>query len=86
MSHTETKEVTYLGGHRVRVGGRVYQMERTARIEVSHGTHGPVPRFEGDCWTIHHVCSACGGSIDRSDAYCRHCGSRIIGIGEPWDE
>ena len=32
MSHTETKEVTYLDGHRIKVGRRIYKMERTCRI------------------------------------------------------
>ena len=52
--------------------------ERTCRVEVSHGSHGPEPRFDGDCWTIRHICSACGWPIDRGDAYCRHCGSRAV--------
>ena len=56
---------------------RVYVPERTAFIEVSHGTHGPRPRFPGDVWTMHHVCSACGGAVDGGDRYCRHCGARL---------
>lgn len=51
--------------------------ERTAFIEVSHGSHGPEPRFPGDVWTMHHVCSACGGPVDRGDRYCRNCGARL---------
>ena len=51
--------------------------ERTAFIEVSHGSHGPLPRFPGDAWTVHHVCSACGGAVDRGDGYCKHCGARL---------
>ena len=53
--------------------------ERTCRAEVSHGSHGPEPRFPGDVWTMHHVCSACGGPVDRGDGYCRHCGARVVG-------
>ena len=51
--------------------------ERTCRAEVSHGSHGPEPRFPGDVWTMHHVCSACGGPVDRGDGYCRNCGARL---------
>lgn len=51
--------------------------ERTADVEVSHGSHGPEPRFPGDVWTMHHVCSACGGAVDKGDSYCRHCGARL---------
>ena len=53
--------------------------ERTCRVEVSHGSHGPGPRFEGDVWTMHHVCSECDGAIDRDDAYCKHCGAKVVG-------
>ena len=53
--------------------------DRTCRAEVSHGSHGPEPRFPGDVWTMHHVCSACGLPIDRDDAYCKHCGARVVG-------
>ena len=53
--------------------------ERTCRVEVSHGSHGPVPRFPGDVWTMHHVCSECGLPIDRDDVYCKHCGARVVG-------
>ncbi|OUN47664.1 hypothetical protein B5G20_02795 [Collinsella sp. An7] len=52
--------------------------ERTCHVEVSHGSHGPEPRFEGDVWTMHHVCSECGGAIGRDDVYCKHCGSRVV--------
>ena len=51
--------------------------ERTCRVVVSHGSHGPEPRFPGDVWTMHHVCSACGGPVDRGDRYCRNCGARL---------
>ena len=51
--------------------------ERTCRVEVSHGTHGPRPRFPGDVWTMHHVCSACGGPVDKGNRYCKHCGARL---------
>ena len=53
--------------------------ERTCRAEGSHGSHGSEPRFPGDVWTMHHVCSACGLPIDRDDAYCKHCGARVVG-------
>ena len=56
---------------------RRYVPERTAAVEVSHGVHGPEPRFVGDVWTVHHVCSACGGPVDGGDGYCRHCGARL---------
>ena len=52
--------------------------ERTCHVEVSHGSHGPEPRFPGDAWTMHHVCSACGGAIDRDDPYCKHRGARGV--------
>ena len=51
--------------------------ERIATIEVSHGAHGPDPRFVGDVWTMHHACSACGGAVDGGDRYCKHCGARL---------
>ena len=51
--------------------------ERAATIEVSHGAHGPNPRFVGDVWTMHHVCSACGDAVDAGDRYCKHCGARF---------
>ena len=51
--------------------------ERTCRAEVSHGTHGPRPRFPGDVWTMHHVCSTCGGAVDGGDHYCKHCGAML---------
>ena len=53
--------------------------ERTCRVEVSHGFHGPGPRFEGNVWTMYHVCSECDGAIDRDDAYCKHCGAKVVG-------
>ena len=52
--------------------------ERTARIVVSHGIHGPEPRFPGDVWTMHHACSACGGAVGGGDRYCKHCGAKIV--------
>ena len=54
-----------------------YVPERTSAVEVSHGAHGPEPRFPGDVWTMHHVCSACGGAVDGGDRYCKHCGARF---------
>ena len=54
-----------------------YVPERTATVVVSHGTHGPDPRFVGDVWTMHHACSACGGAVDAGDRYCKHCGARL---------
>lgn len=51
--------------------------EVPAAVEVSHGAHGPRPRFPGDAWTMHHVCSACGGPVDGGDRYCKHCGARL---------
>ena len=78
-------KVSYLGDDLTRTlaMGRAISLwnrrsERTAFIEVSHGTHGPRPRFPGDVWTMHHVCSACGGAVDGGDHYCKHCGARII--------
>ena len=56
---------------------RRYVPERTADVVVSHGAHGPRPRFVGDVWTMHHVCSACGGPVDAGDRFCRHCGARL---------
>lgn len=52
--------------------------ERTATVEVSHGTHGPEPRFPGDAWTMHYVCSGCRGAVSRGDRYCKHCGARVV--------
>lgn len=56
---------------------QTYVPERTADVVVSHGAHGPRPRFPGDVWTMHHVCSACGGPVDGGDRFCRHCGARF---------
>lgn len=56
---------------------QTYVPERTAAVVVSHGSHGPEPRFPGDVWTMHHVCSACGGAVDGGDGYCKHCGARL---------
>ena len=53
--------------------------ERTCHAVASHGDHGPLPRFPGDAWTMHHVCSACRGAIDADDEFCRHCGARLVG-------
>lgn len=57
---------------------RCYVPERTATIEASHGAHGPVPRFPGDAWTMHYVCSECRGAVSRGDRYCKHCGARMV--------
>ena len=46
-----------------------------ARIEVCHGDHGPEPRFEGDVWTMWHVCSACRRPVNFGDTQCKHCGA-----------
>lgn len=64
-------------GRPIDFGFVTYVPERTAAVEVSHGSHGPEPRFPGDAWTMHHVCSACGGAVDGGDVYCRHCGARL---------
>lgn len=56
---------------------RRYVPERVATVEVSHGDHGPEPRFPGDAWTMHYVCSACRGAVSRGDRYCKHCSARI---------
>ena len=54
--------------------------ERTCRIVVDHGRHGPEPRFDGDVWTVHYTCSECGWPIGRKDAYCSHCGAKVGGV------
>lgn len=78
MSHAETKEVTYLDGHRIEVSGRVYAPERECRN--SYGGR----EFE---------CSACGMQwhlLDRADAcdewahvrtprFCPNCGAKVVG-------
>lgn len=53
-----------------------------ATVEVSHGDHGPEPRFPGDAWTMHYVCSACRGAVSRGDRYCKHCGARMVGCDD----
>lgn len=53
--------------------------ERTCHAVASHGAHGPEPRFPGDAWTMHYVCSACRGAVSRGDRYCKHCGARVVG-------
>lgn len=73
MSHTETKEVTYLDGHRVKVGRHVYQMERTCRMGAP---------IDGE-----YRCGECGHlnrETYRADKgwyppeYCAHCGARVV--------
>lgn len=66
MSHTETKEVTYLNAHRVKVDGRVYALERTCRI-IPDGHDDP-------------SCSACGAHyMCMSDAsFCPDCGAKVV--------
>jgi hypothetical protein len=31
-----------------------------------------------DCATGHCECGACGGAIDPWDAWCRHCGAKVV--------
>lgn len=80
MSHTETKEVTYLDGHRVKVGRHVYQMERTCRI-VSYIDESPAS-YGGRV----HRCSVCRKALPKALFrngwtaldYCPRCGARVV--------
>lgn len=73
MSHTEIKEVTYLNGHRIKVNGLFYIMERACRaVRVQEVDEA---RADKRAWP---VCSQCGGAINSSDPYCRHCGARVV--------
>lgn len=69
MSHTDTQEVTYLNGHRVRINGKVYAMERTCRA-VGEDPLG------------FRSCSSCGyetwADDDSVTPYCPNCGARVI--------
>ena len=84
MSHTETKEVTYLDGHRIKVWRHVYQMERTCRI-VRHVDESPAS-YGGRV----HRCSACSKALPKALFrngwtvldYCPRCGSRVVGCDD----
>ena len=68
MSHTETKEVTYLDGHRIKVGRHIYKMERTCHYVYDE---------EICAWR----CSGCGGLEPVGDhvSYCPDCGAKVVG-------
>lgn len=82
MSHTEIKEVEYLNGQRIKVGGLYYLMERACR-DVSQGG-------------VDFMCSECGTEVEveYGDSrlfvgdkigvfdYCPHCGARVVGYGD----
>lgn len=75
MSHTETKEVTYLDGHRVKVGRHVYQIERTCRYVRDH-------MGVADNWFS--KCTECGAEfdervVDSHFVYCPRCGAMVVG-------
>lgn len=54
---------------------------REARIVADHGSHGPEPRFEGDCWTVSFTCSECGCHVSPGDAWCKHCSMKFEEVG-----
>lgn len=71
MSYTETKEVTHLNAHRVKVGGRVYALERTCRnFGGEEGTNGEGYDF---------ACDSCGwcGSVCGPN-FCPSCGAKVV--------
>lgn len=47
--------------------------ERTCRIEV-HGLER-----DRQVSTVSYTCSECRKHIYRDDAYCKHCGARVVG-------
>lgn len=65
-------------GRPIDFGFVTYVPERTCRIVVNHGDHGPEPRFDGDVWTVHDACSECGWPMGRKNAYCPHCGAKVV--------
>ena len=78
MSHTETKEVTYLDGHRVKVERHVYQMERTCRYVRDH-------MGVADNWFS--KCTECGAEfdervVDSHFVYCPNCGAMVVGCDD----
>ena len=46
--------------------------ERTCRIEV-HGLER-----DRQISTVSYTCSECGKHIYRDDAYCKHCGAKVV--------
>lgn len=70
--HTETKAVTYLNGHRIEVGGKVYRHERTCHdFGGEEGTNGEGCDF---------ACSTCGYCCDVCEPrFCPNCGARVEG-------
>lgn len=74
MSHTERTDVTYLNGHRVRIGGTVYARERTCRNLDVRGDRG----FE--CSACGYEAETYGDSLCNPDdfEFCPMCGARVI--------
>lgn len=50
---------------------------KVAKPYVSHGNHGPEPRFPGDAWTMWFCCGNCDQMIGPGDGYCKHCGAKL---------
>lgn len=75
MSHTETQEVTYLNGHRVRIIGKVYAMERTcSAVKVIEERV-----IFGEPAKCHvRVCSECGAKEPHVGGYCHVCGAKVV--------
>lgn len=91
MSHTERTDVTYLNGHRVRIGGTVYARERTCRISVEKR------KVSQTQTAVVKSCSECGfeygvetensfpfevtiGAVEPPN-FCPNCGARVIEEG-----
>lgn len=72
MSHAEIKEVVYFNGHRIKVGGLFYLMERAGRIEYRNQNESDPVGYA--------VCSECGGTLENCDSanYCPWCGARLV--------
>lgn len=92
MSHTERTDVTYLNGHRVRIGGTVYARERTCRISVEKR------KMSQTQTAVVKSCSECGfeygvetensfpfevtiGAVEPPN-FCPNCGAKVIGETE----
>lgn len=75
MSHTEAREVTYLNGHRIEVGGRVYAPERECRF--SAGSYDDEERgiWESECGGRFEL--SCGTPVENW-GFCPKCGGKVV--------
>ena len=69
ITDEERREVIYLNGHRVKINGKVYAMERTCKA-VGEDPLG------------FRLCSSCGyeawADEDSVTSYCPMCGAKVV--------